>query len=456
LTLRGRLHDNEPMRQLESSGGLGSLLGALLALSCAPSGPPPEPYSIIIVDIDTLRADHLGVYGYSRSTSPNLDAFARQAIVFDWAFSQAPNTPPSQASILTGLYPSTHGMIGDADRLPDSVTTLAEALAEAGFQTAGFHDGAYMRNAFNMGQGFATYKNNRRRGLAAIGPRAMRWLSNHHQEPFLLLIHTYDVHAPYAPPAPFDNAFIDGLEPASPGFSPTAELLNKIRLSKFTDSPIEVAENDLEWSKALYDGGILYVDHWFGTLMETVRELALDERAIIVVISDHGDEFEEHGSLLHEKLYAPVTRVPLMIRLPGGQHAQRITDLVETIDLMPTLLALVGEAIPSAVQGRSLVPLIEGSRTSDSRIAFGNPLSSAVAATSPPATSACFSPSTPDKPSSTGIGRIPLNRSTAPDRSPSWSIAWRQSSTLGTRWWPPPGSSRMAKRASSIPRPSTI
>lgn len=315
------------MRRIAAGLALACTSCLFWLLACGSQTSSAEPHPIIIVDIDTLRADHLGLYGYTRPTSPNLDAFAEEAIVFDWAYSQAPNTAPSQTSILTGLYPATHRMITDGDRVPDQAVTLAEALAAAGYLTAGFHDGAYMRNAFNIGQGFALYNNSRRKGLTAIGPKATHWLKEHQLETFLLLIHTYDVHAPYAPPAPFDSAFTSGLEAPSPGFSPTAEWMNEIRLSKYTDSPLELAPNDLEYAKAQYDGGILFVDNWFGSFMETIRELGLDERAIIVVISDHGEEFLEHGSVLHEKLYATVTRVPLMIRLPDGAKAGRIDPL---------------------------------------------------------------------------------------------------------------------------------
>jgi arylsulfatase len=116
-----------------------------------------------------LRADHLGCYGYHRQTSPNIDAFARESLLFEWAFSQAPNTPPSQTSILTGLYPSTHGMVYDEDRVPEEVVTLAEALAALGYATAGFHDGGYMRDAFRIDRA-STYDDNATRA-AVIGPK---------------------------------------------------------------------------------------------------------------------------------------------------------------------------------------------------------------------------------------------------------------------------------------------
>lgn len=362
MTAMGRITARATIIGIAISAGL---------VGCQSPAESPEPHPIIIVNIDTLRADHLGLYGYKRPTSPRLDAFAQEAIVFEWAFSQAPNTPPSQTSILTGLYPSTHGMVQDEDKVPDEAVTLAEALKEHGFTTVAFHDGGYMSNAFNMGQGFETYDNNKGKGLASIGPKAISWLREHHQEPFLLMIHTYDVHTPYAPPAPFDGLFLEGLAEPTPGFEPTSQQLEEVRLSKYTDTLIQLADNDLEYAKALYDGGIRYVDEWFGEFMEVIRELELDQRAVIVVISDHGEEFQEHGSVLHEKLYATVTHVPWMIRLPRGRSARRVDRVVETIDLLPTLLSLVGAPIPDGVQGASLVPWLEGSGEAGPEVAFG-------------------------------------------------------------------------------------
>ena len=344
---------------------------AMLGLACAPANPlPRRPHPIIIIDIDTLRADHLGCYGYGRPTSPNIDAFAREALRFEWAFSQAPNTPPSQTSILTGLYPSTHGMVYDEDRVPEEVVSLAEALAAAGYATAGFHDGGYMRDVFRIGQGFTLYEDSNNEGLAASGPRAISWLREHADRDFLLFVHTYDTHTPYAPRPPFDEMFMDGVPEPTPGFAPTTETMEEIRLSKYTDTLLTLPPNDLAYAIALYDGEIRFVDTWFGEFWSVVHELGLDRRATVVVLSDHGEEFQEHGSVLHEKLYATVTRIPLIIRLPGGRLARPVSEVVESIDLMPTLLELAGVPVPEGVQGSSLLPLILGQDSNGLHVAF--------------------------------------------------------------------------------------
>lgn len=342
-----------------------------VALGCGAVEPlPRQPHPIIIVDIDTLRADHLGCYGYQRDTSPHIDAFARETVFFEWAFSQAPNTPPSQTSIMTGLYPSTHGMVLDDNRVPEEAVTLAEVLAGHGHVTAGFHDGGYMREFFRIGQGFSLWDDSSREGLKVIGPKVESWLREHAAENFLLLIHSYDPHTPYAPPQPFDEMFMEGVPEPTPGFEPTTKLMNEIRLSKFTKNRRSLPPNDLAYAMALYDGEIRFVDEWFGGFWQLLRELELDRRATVVFLSDHGEEFQEHGSVLHEKLYATVTHIPLMIRLPGGRLARPVTEVVESVDLMPTLLELAGAPIPDAVQGTSLLPLMLGQPTSGARVAF--------------------------------------------------------------------------------------
>lgn len=327
---------------------------------------------IIVVDIGALRADHLGCYGYSRETSQNIDSFAEESVQFQWAFSQAPNTPPSQASILTGLYPTTHGLIEDDDRVPDSVVTLAEAVNGRGYITAAFHDGGFLNERFNIGQGFTELDSSGASGVKAIGPKVIAWLRVHANDPsFLLLIHTTDIHTPYAPVPPFSEMFMDGVPEPSPGFAPTTAQMEKVRLSKYTGDPSQLSDNDLAFAVAQYDGEIRYVDTWFGEFMNIVRQTGLDKRSIIVLISDHGEEFQEHGSVLHEKLYSTVTHIPLMIRLPSGEDARRVTTVVESVDLMPTLLELTGVPIPTAVQGGSLVPEITGTVPLDGGIAFG-------------------------------------------------------------------------------------
>ncbi len=348
-------------------------LAALLAVAgCGGGGRGAvAPRAVVVVDIDTLRADHLGTYGYERPTSPSLDQFARQGVQFDWAFSQAPNTLPSQTSILTSLHPSTHLVLHDSDRLAPERETLAERFAAAGFSTGAFVDGGYLKPHFGLDQGFETYFDLNGGGIAEGEKRIAAWLEAHRTEKFFLFLHTYDVHSPYAPPAPYRERFAGLVAPPSAGFEPTSEALEKIRVSQYTPTPLRLPSSDLAYSVALYDGEIAYVDAWFGRLMADLERLGITESTVVAVVSDHGEEFGEHGSLLHEKLYTTVTRVPMILRAPGVVPGLRVEGAVALVDLAPTLLELAGLVVPEVMEGRSLVrdlfPPPDGAPTAPAR-----------------------------------------------------------------------------------------
>lgn len=324
--------------------------------------------AVILVDIDTLRADHLGIYGYSRATSPCLDAFGRGGVRFSWAFSQAPYTLPSQTSILTSLYPSSHLVLHDADRLAPERVTLAERFAGAGFTTGAFVDGGYLKPHFGLDQGFATYFDTNGGGVREAEPRIREWLGQHREERFFLFLHTYDVHSPYSPPSPFRERFASLVAPPTPGFEPTSEALEAIRLSQYSATPNRLSENDLNYAQALYDAEIAYVDAWFGRLLASLAELGLADSTVVAVVSDHGEEFAEHGSVLHEKLYSTVTHVPMLLAGAGLPRGREVSEVVEAIDLAPTLLDLAGIAVekesnrraPGAMEGESLRGRIDG------------------------------------------------------------------------------------------------
>lgn len=339
--------------------------GLLIFHGCGEAG-LPRGAPIIIVDIDTLRPDHLGCYGYHRPTSPEIDAFSREAVLFQWAFSQAPNTGPSQASILTSLYPSVHGRIKWGEVIPEEVVTLAEELQEGGYATAAFVDGGMMAAEFGYTQGFEIY-DDEAGGIDKIDPKARAWLRANKQGPFLLLIHSYDVHGPYEQtPEPFKSMFLTGLEIPDREF--VTKMHHSLRLrndSRFGKHPYSLTPVEVEYAKALYDGGIRHVDEWFGGFLDFLRQLDLYDRSIIVFISDHGDEFEEHDSVLHDRIYSPITHIPLLIRFPHGRFAREVAQTMESIDLMPTLLDAVGRPPALRAQGETLLPLIRGKGSLD-------------------------------------------------------------------------------------------
>jgi arylsulfatase A-like enzyme len=314
---------------------------------------------VVVVDIDTLRADGLGCYGNRRGTSPHLDAFARRATRFAWAFAQAPYTLPSQVSIVTSLYPWAHGVWHDDDRIGRSALTVAERFRAAGFRTAAFVDGGFLKAQFGFDQGFDEFVDLDGGGLARGEPLVSAWLEAHAGERFFLFVHTYDVHSPYAPPEPFRARFA-ALAPApSDGFEPTVEILEAVRASQWSGPQRRLPDADLAYARALYDGEVAFVDSWFGRFRSQLAALGIERRAVVAVVSDHGEEFQEHGSVLHEKLYATVTRVPLLVGAPDGGGSV-VEETVETVDLVPTLLELAGLPGAEGLHGRSLAAVVRG------------------------------------------------------------------------------------------------
>jgi arylsulfatase A-like enzyme len=322
------------------------------AARAAPAWPSDSP-SVILVLLDTLRADRVGCYGYTRATTPGLDALIPEAVLFENAYSQAPNTPPSIASILTSLYPSSHHFTG-SNRLNEGAITLAESFAAAGYRTGGFVDSGYLRARFGMGQGFQTY-DDAGGGFAAILPKAAAWARAEPGRPFFLLVHTYDIHTPYEEtPAPYRDAFVQGTTASDL----TSEDLEEIRTGKLKRT---LTPEETRHFSDLYDGGILHADSLLATFLGDLRGERLLDDAVLAITSDHGEEFMEHGSVLHEKLYRTVTHVPWLLRLPHGEHGSlRVPEIVETIDLAPTLLAAAGVPAHAGMQGRNLLPRLAG------------------------------------------------------------------------------------------------
>ena len=329
-----------------SSWSLRSLLvGLILAAAYAAvltgcsdstSGAPPPIRNIVLISLDTLRADHLGVYGYPRETSPKIDSFARQAFVFDRMLAPAPNTPPSQMAMMTSLYPGRHGFTGKGDKLVAGIETLAERLSAAGLRTAGFVDGGYLHAAFGFDRGFDSY-NHRGGGLAEILPRATRWLDAHADEPFFLFLHTYDIHAPYFSPPPFGGMFHE--QPYAGDLVPTVERLDALFLEQAELDPV-----DVQHLVDSYDEGIRYTDFQIGRFLDELERRGHFDDTLIILTSDHDEEFGEHGSVIHWQLYfQPNLRIPLIVRPPGGAEGPlRIAAPAQLIDILPTLLALVG------------------------------------------------------------------------------------------------------------------
>ena len=319
------------------------LFGAALtasALAAAPQTPAPNLKSpnIILITLDTTRADRMGFLGSTRELTPNLDALAKQSAIFTQAYAQVPLTPPSHATILTGTYPQFHQLNAMALPLVADLPYAPEILQAHGYHTAAFVSSIVLeaRGQFAGGfdRGFQTYDAGfrvgeagedlnhtvRRRGEEVVA-HALAWLDKHPTGPFLMWVHLYDAHNPYAPPEPYK--------------------------SRYASEP--------------YDGAIAYEDAAVGKLLRQLKLRGLFDGAVLAVMADHGESLGAHGEDTHGVfLYDETIHVPLLIKLPQASGGgKRITNRVELVDVLPTLLQQAGIEIPKEVQGKSLLALMK-------------------------------------------------------------------------------------------------
>ncbi|MDP6605773.1 MAG: sulfatase [Dehalococcoidia bacterium] len=327
----------------------------LSALREAGRGRPP----VLIYLIDTLRADHLGSYGYHLDTSPNLDAFADDAVRFSRSTAQSGWTRTSVASIFTGLHPRSHDVNDREDMMSSSAVTLATVLRANGYDTTGFITNGNVAATFGLDHGFDTYVYLRERKTDEIhvqsdelNERALGWLEARDVDrPFFLYLHSVDPHDPYTPRSPFRERFIETQQ-----FPELATLRNLFR-TPAADRDVPALSQELT---ALYDAEIAFNDHHFGELIRWLKANALYEQTLLLVMSDHGEAFYEHGRWGHgNSLYQELISVPLLVKLPGQVGAGLVIDEpAQHVDAMPTILDLLDIPIPDAVQGRSLLPAV--------------------------------------------------------------------------------------------------
>jgi arylsulfatase A-like enzyme len=335
---------------------------ALAAAGCdrgAPDGsrnaeaPGGERPNVLLVTLDTTRADHLGCYGYQRPTSPNLDELAQSSIVFENATSTSSWTLPAHASLFTGKFPTTHGVRHDpegplilaegvpgvpagirARGLAPEEETLASVLAGAGYATGAVVAGPWLLRVFGLDSGFQHYddsgiETNAGRRAASVTDAAERWLAGVLAEgdrPFFLFLNYFDPHAPYWPPPSYARTFLP------PGTPP--------RMRSRAQAP------------ALYDAEILYMDAELGRLLRFLRERGVWDDTLIAVTADHGELLGEHGEWGHERfLWEELVHVPLIVKPPGQQEGRREPGRAQVIDLLPMILSSAGVAPPPGVQG---------------------------------------------------------------------------------------------------------
>jgi len=344
-------------------------LTATLWVSPTPSPPP----NIVLIVVDSLRADHVSAYGYERSTTPNLDQLmAAQGVLFKQAISTSSWTCPSNAALMSGQMPSTLNSTWttNANALSRSAHTLAEYLKEAGYYTAGFVNNACVHGRFGFSQGFDVYDdilvnrpgihNNNKARANEMNNRTLHWLQENWQstwrvdQPLFLFIYYMDPHLWYNPLPPFDTLY----DPDYAGpITPAVFGIGKDAMS----GKLVIDERDNQHIQALYDGEITYWDTFFKPLMDSLETMGVLDNTLVIVTADHGEAFNEHGTWTHgTSVYQEEIHVPLIMRYPGKISPGLVIDTpVQSYDLMPTILDYVGLTISSQLQAKSLRLIIE-------------------------------------------------------------------------------------------------
>jgi choline-sulfatase len=332
--------------------------------SCSPS---PKPDSLVVVIIDTCRADHVGAKRGENEVTPFLDAFADQAASFTHAYSHSPWTLPSLASLFTSKIPMHHGAggrLGEFRSLPQEAVTLAEVCREAGLRTAAVSNVQFLSPKYGTTQGFdhvdfiEAESNTDARRATGTTDAALSWLAQNGDQPFLLVVHYFDPHLVYDPPEPYRSRFAaDGA-----GGKVNRDFGKLSQIQQMRKGNLKLSPADYVWLGGLYDGEISYTDAEFGRFLQGLEETGTASRAVVTVVSDHGEEFNDHGSFEHgHTLYDELLHVPLLIRAPGtATDAARISGIVALKDVAPTLCELIDVPVSAEFTGRSLVPALSG------------------------------------------------------------------------------------------------
>lgn len=320
-----------------------------------PAAPDPTRPNVLLISLDTLRADRLGAYGYDRETSRAIDAFAESSVLFENCISPSSWTLPAHASIFTGLHPSVHGATTyDGATLPMEIPTLGELARARGYRAAAF-SGGWVSSKFGFARGYERYAEHLI--LERKLENALDWLDGLKGRPFFLFFHTFEIHAPYEPPEEFAEKFTD----------PSYDGLLKGRFAPDGEEYLAIlSEADRQRVSDLYDAGIAYTDAKLGDFFEALKARGLWENTLVAVFSDHGEELWDHGGWGHGvTLYEEELHVPLIIKLPGKEPAAgRVDALVSLMDLYPTVAEVLGSSPSVKQQGRNLMRLLRGTEAS--------------------------------------------------------------------------------------------
>jgi len=338
-----------------------SVIFAGISCGRGPSRDGDRP-NIILISIDTLRADHIHGYGYARETTPTLDGLMRRGTSFFNAISSSPWTLPSHASLFTSLYPHTHGVTSEFLALDEEVATLPVLLRDSGYATAGFATMPHLSPRHGFGRGFDAYVCEEVRGVVAL-ERALKWLAQVEHERFFLFLHLFDVHTDYSPQAQYLRMFESSYEGDVDG---RGETLYRVR-----EGELALSEEDIKHLTALYDAEIRQLDSALGMFFKALEQRNMLSSSVVIVTSDHGEEFLDHGGVLHgQTLYDELVKVPLIIAGRGIPAGRSVKEQVQVIDIMPTILELCGARIPRGLEGRSLLPLVLDENPEWTELAF--------------------------------------------------------------------------------------
>jgi len=322
------------------------VLAALTAFPAAAQMPAKPALNVVLITIDTLRADHIGCYGYKQIKTPNIDGLAADGTRFERALAVVPVTLPSHSTMLTGTYPMLSGIHDfSGNKLSPQQPTLAAVLKQSGYSTGAVIGSAVLDSRFGLNRGFDFYYDHfefsrleeanldeMERPGNVVADLALDWLGKNSSKKFFLWMHLYDPHYPYRPPEPYSR----------------------------------------EYAAHPYDGEIAFADEQVGRILRFLKEKGLYRNTLIVLSGDHGESLGEHGEKTHGFfVYNATMHVPLIIRLPAGAAPRTVSDPVSLVDLMPTVLAAIGLEIPSQVQGRSLLPQLRGDKPDLPRQLYG-------------------------------------------------------------------------------------
>ena len=318
----------------------------LAASACFRSAPEAIAPNIIVITIDTLRADHLGCYGYFRDTSPNIDRFSEQAILFENAFTTMATTLPAHLSLMTSAYTVTHGVKGNLKtwKRPFSgsggIKTLAQAMRSLGYETAAFVSAAPLKPHSGIQVGFDTYDfpRGQQRPAATTNRRVFKWLARPREKPFFLWVHYFDPHAAYSPPPPYKKFFATDAQ--------QREYLESIDVAFAKFPRIHALQNR-------YDGEIRYTDDQIRRVFGRIRRQGLWDNSAIVLTSDHGEGLGQHDWVGHARIYNEQLHVPLIVKFPSnlGHPARRLQRIASLVDIVPTLVEELDIAIPDNLRG---------------------------------------------------------------------------------------------------------